>query len=485
MSTTQPVEDRVVLTEEERRRTMRLSLWDGATWSLMFGMGDMCLSAFAVFLDAGNRALGLLGAMPPLLGSLAQWMGALLADRTGRRRAIIVASVIPQALLFLPLYAVPLAVGAQANAWLLLFAALSIALANLGGPAWLSLMGDIVPEDRRGDYFGMRTRLTIVLLFLAHLAAGGLLSLGERIGRPAWGFVAIFTIACAARLLSARVLALHADPPYRPRREDAFSFWAFLRRMPRANFGRFAIFQAAMLGSVNIAGPFFAPYCLRDLGWSYMQFMLSTALVLVSQSMTVRAWGRLGDRHGNRAVLIASGCMLCVLPALWLLTQRYTIILCIQFFAGIGWGGFSLAVQNFMYDAVTPPKRARIASYTSMLNGLAVLAGGSLIGATLANHLPTTWNFGLFRLDYHSVFPGVFAVSSIARIGSMFLLPRVNEVRTAEPAHPAMLVFRMMGGRIAAEFLSQAWPGLSKRIPVLSHRGVRRAPTTPAAKKQD
>lgn len=458
------MQTRHALTDESRKKTMRLAMWDGAMWSIMFGMGDMCISSFAVFLNASNQIMGMLGAMPPLLGAMAQWIGARIADHTGRRRTLIVSAVIPQALLFLPLFSVPVFSSAHSAHWLLLFTAISLFLANLGGPAWLSLMGDVIPDNQRGTYFGSRSRLTIVLLFLSHLLAGGILSLSGQHGYPAFGFGIIFSIACGARLISAGFLSLHADPPYHPRKEDSFSFATFLRRMTGNNFGRFAIFQAAMLGSVSIAAPFFAPYCLRDLGWSYMQFILSSALVLAAQALTVRAWGRLGDRHGNYAVLAASGCMLCILPALWLLSQNYFAILCIQFFAGIGWGGFSLAAQNFMYDAVTPAKRARIASYTSILNGTAILLGGYGLGSTMADHFPTCWQLGGFKIDYHSSLPGVFAASSLARLASLLLLFRFHEVRPAEPTHPAMLVFRMMGGRITAEFLSQAWPGLATRL---------------------
>jgi hypothetical protein len=42
----------------------------------MMGIGETCLSAFALFLKASTPQVGLLASLPPLLGSLAQLLSA-------------------------------------------------------------------------------------------------------------------------------------------------------------------------------------------------------------------------------------------------------------------------------------------------------------------------------------------------------------------------------------------------------------------------
>ena len=86
------------------------------------------------------------------------------------------------------------------------------------------------------------------------------------------------------------------------------------REMRGTQFSRFAIFTAVMSFFAGIAGPFYAVYMLRDLHFSYMQFMATQAVVVLSQVGTLTLWGRLGDRFGNRFVLAVTGSLIPVAP---------------------------------------------------------------------------------------------------------------------------------------------------------------------------
>ncbi|MBN1268024.1 MAG: MFS transporter [Kiritimatiellae bacterium] len=440
-----------------REKTLKLSTTEGSIWSFMSGFGDSFISPFAIFLKASNQAMALLGTMPALLNALAQAIGASAADRLGRRRRLIVPLTAAQAFMYLPLFLVPFFFRGVAVPAVILCAALGVLCGGAATPAWLSLMGEVVPRETRGDYFGRRNRLVVLFVFVANLLAGGTLFLFQRAGRVWVGFGVLFIVACLARLVSARLLALHYDPPYRPPREAYFSFWDFIRRMPRSNFAKFALYFAMMMGACNIAAPFFNVYTLRDLHWSYAQFTLSNAVFLVSQVVLLRWWGRIGDRHGNRVVLAATGLIIPLMPLLWTFSTEYAYILAVQVISGAGWSGFSMAAMNFTYDAVTPHKRARIASYTTILNGLFTLAGGTFIGAYLADHLPSAYNLGPVRITFVSSLPGVFLVSAALRLlATLIMVPLFKEVREVERIHPAVLILRLSGGQALAGFLSAA-----------------------------
>ncbi|OQA27399.1 MAG: Major Facilitator Superfamily protein [Verrucomicrobia bacterium ADurb.Bin345] len=442
--------------EEARRRTRTLSVVEGGVWSFMAGFGDAFISPFAIFLKASNRAVALLSTMPVLLGAFSQMIGASLTDRLGRRRDVIVPLVTIQALAFLPLFLIPLFLPSHAVLAVLLCAGLAVACGHAATPAWMSLMGDVVPEAGRGDYFGRRGRVIILLVFLSTLSAGGVLTVMQQKGRVATGFAVLFSVACAARLLSARLLARHYDPPYRPTREQYFSFWDFLRRMPRSNFAKFALFFALMTGAANVAGPFFNVYMLRDLQWSYAQFTVNTAAFLVTQFVLVRWWGRIGDRHGNRVVLVTTSLLLPVPAVLWTLSTDYFVLLLVQIVAGAAWSGFSIGAQNFVYDAVTPGKRARISAYSTVLNGTFTLLGGTLLGAWLANNLPETYPFGSHTVTFLSPLPGVFIVSALLRaLVAAIFLPLFREVRETERIHPVALLLRLSGSDILTGFIWQ------------------------------
>jgi MFS family permease len=76
---------------------------------------------------------------------------------------------------------------------------------NFVAPAWNSLMGDLVPADKRGDYFGKRNRICSVFTFGATFLGGMILQWFKPINE--WiGYGIIFSIAFIARGVSAYYL---------------------------------------------------------------------------------------------------------------------------------------------------------------------------------------------------------------------------------------------------------------------------------------
>lgn len=93
-------------------RSLRHSVRDGLAFSAMVGGAETYLSAFAIFLKANAPQVAVLTTLPPLFGSLAQFLAVWLGRRLGRRRPVIVAGAVLQGLTWLPLlfpvYSVPL-----------------------------------------------------------------------------------------------------------------------------------------------------------------------------------------------------------------------------------------------------------------------------------------------------------------------------------------------------------------------------------------
>ena len=430
-----------------KRRTMRLSVVEGSTWAIMAGCGETFTSPFLIFLRAGNLAIALLTSGPVLLGALAQLAGAWWVERTGQRRKFLALTVMLHALMYAPLFLIPLLFPAVGVGAAVALALLAIFCGNLPMPAWMSLMGDVIPEARRGDYLGHRYGIIFACLTGANLLGGLLLGCFERAQRVWLGFGLLFGIALAARLTGAGLFTRHYDPPHRAEGDAYFSFWDFLRRTPRSNFAKFAFFVALINGATNVGAPFFNVYMLRDLQWTYTQFTLNIVTMFSAQAVFFRWWGRIGDRHGHRAVLVATGWLLPILPIVWAVTSNFYILLAQQVLSGAAWSGFNLATQNFIFDAVAPRKRARVMAYFSVLNGFFTLLGGVVLGAWLATHLPNTYRLGALHVTYLSPLPAVFVVSGVLRlVALLLLLPQFKEVRPAEPISPGALLLRLWSG---------------------------------------
>ncbi len=418
---------------------------DGVSHAVMLGAGETYLGPFGIFLQATTLQVGLLATLPQLFGAVMQWASAITMDRFTSRRRVIVAGALSQGLLWLPISLVPFLFGrGELAVWLLI--GLVLLYHGTNGaivPVWNSLIGDLVPSDIRGRFFGNRNRFCGMSTFIALLVGGGLLQIFAQRDQVAWGFLIIFLIALAARLNSVRWLARYADPGFRLSPEQVFTFRQFLQRSSHSNFAKFVFFVGTINFGVAFSGPYFALYMLRDLRFSYLQFTLVVAVAIISQFLTFRYWGGLTDRFGTKKILNICGWGVGVVPVLWLVSAHLGYLIAIQAYGGFVWAGFSLSAANFLFDAVTPAKRARCVAYQGLINGVCVFIG-SLCGGLVANRLPESFSVGHWTWSPVSALPVIFLISGLVRfVSAGFFLKKFREVRPVEPISHGELIFRV------------------------------------------
>jgi MFS family permease len=449
------------------KRTQSLSIWEGSLWAVMWGLGESYIAPFALFLGAGNLIMAFVGTGPVLITALAQLAGAALLDRVGRRKPIIYVGMAVQSLAFVPLFLLPLLLPSGGMVALIICIALYFLFFGLSVPPWVSLMGDVVESSDRGRYFSNRTRIVMYTMTTALMLAGVITNSWKAIGHTAVGFGFLFGIAALARMTSMVFMKHHYDAPLeRQTFANSFTFWDFLRGRPKSNFTKFTLAIGLMNGTTNIAGPFFAVYMLRDLEWSYLAFTVNMLTFLIAQTFFVRWWGGIGDRHGNRAVLVATGCLLPILPVMWVFSSNYLYLLFAQLVSGATWSGFNLAASNFIYDSVPQTRRARAMSYYSVFNGSFSVIGGMLIGATIAEHAPASFDLGLIHVSMRSSIPLVFIVSGLARaIAAAIMLPQFSEVREVEPISTTRILWRLGIGQPLFGQVGEFMPRLRTLLP--------------------
>lgn len=443
--------------------SLKASNRDGMAWACMVGLGESFISAFGIFLKASSLQISLLSTLPQFLGAVFQMIGVWAQRFFRSRKHAISSAVIINALIWLPIATLAaFAPQESGSVWALLgLLIVYYASTNFYNPFWSSLMGDLVPPEVRGRYFGQRNRLVGLSTFLAVFVGGQLLDLGKYFGEVRYGFVLIFLGAFAARVTSYFYLRSYEDPPYEVRREHHFSFAQFLLRSPKSNFARFVFFVSIINGAANIAAPFFAVYMLKDLQFSYLHFTMITATNTATQFLTMQVWGRVSDQFGNKKILNLCGYGIALSPVLWVFSSNTFYLLLAQMYAGFVWAGFNLAAANFIYDAVTPPKRARCAAYQAMVNGTFVLLGSAL-GGFLVENLPKEISFFAWSWAPASPLFFIFALSGLVRlIASATLLPLFKEVRPVDGIRHAELIFRITNLRPMAgatfSILTSSW----------------------------
>jgi len=428
---------------EVGERSLRYSIRDGVAYSVMSGAGETYFSAFALYLKASTAQIGWLASVPPLLGSFAQLLSVVLGRLTGRRMLIILAGAGLQGLTWLPLIVLPLLFREHAVAILIACVTVYFICANLAIPQWNSLMGDLVPERRRGRYFARRNGLASITAFLSLVLAGLVLYLFAGWGHAAAGFVTVFLVAALGRGVSVYYLAQMQEPSAPSHALEIPVTARWWQRLKESAFFRFSLFYALIQCAVAIAAPFFTVYMLRDLQYSYLQFMINTATSILFQVATLNIWGRVGDQFGNRRILVLTGWVIPVMPALWMVSDSYLYLLCLQALGGLIWAGFSLSASNFFYDLVPSGRRPTYTALHNVLAGIGIFVG-ALAGGYLGTVMPQQWALWGMQLETGSTLFGVFLISSVTRLAvvAMFL-PRVREVRSVRRLSVGGMVFRV------------------------------------------
>jgi MFS family permease len=393
--------------------------------------------------------LAFLASLPAAIGALGQLLGLWVLQFLRTRRALIASAVLINAIVWIPIAILSLMLAPSHLAVWCLLGLLVIYYASGGfaGPAWNSLMGDMVPEDIRGSYFGLRNRSIGMFTFISMLAAGQLLHLSNIISAPEVGYLVIFCIAGLSRMLSTYWLQKYDDPPHLTSHHHYFSFWQFIRRAPSSNFARFVIYVAIINGAVAFSGPFFTVYMLRDLQLTYFEFTLVAGASVLVQFLTMQYWGKLADLFGSKKMMNILSFGVVLAPALWLGGDSLFYIILVQFFSGAVWAGFNLAAATFLFDAVTPAKRARCTAYQAVMNGTLVTIG-AVLGGLCVEILPSSVALPGWEWSPKSPLLFLFIISALVRLlAAIIFLPRFREVSEVEPIKHFELLFRITGLR--------------------------------------
>ncbi|MFA5993286.1 MAG: MFS transporter [Candidatus Pacearchaeota archaeon] len=420
------------LTDKQKAQTRKYSVIEGCSCSVMSGTGDAYITPYALELQANNAQIGFLSSFTGLLGPVSQVFGSKLIEKYNRKK-IVVAGVILQASMWLVLLGLGFLFLTKGNVFyliplLILSYILYAMFGSIGGPAWFSMIGDVVPEKIRGRYFANRNRICGLFSVTATVLASVWLFYTRQWGIIIYGFMLLFAIAGIARYISAYFLYKHHVTKLNLEKGYYFSFWQFVKKAPFNNFGKFTIFIALVTLTTNIAGPFFSVYMWKDLQFNPIWFMAVNMSAGVFSIILMPIWGRFADKYGNRELLKIGSIFVIIMPFLWLLSPNPLYLIFVpQLISGIGWAAFNLAASNFIYDAVSEERRAICVAYYNLLNGMGVFLGATLGGLIaqyfiLGNISPT--------LATISIFLFIFILSGIGRlIVVLFMIPKIKEVR--------------------------------------------------------
>jgi len=415
---------------EKAKRSLNYSYKDGTFSALMVGFTQDYFSPFLLLIGATTSQIGLLSALPNLASSLAQLKSADIAEKLKSRRSVVTMFVMLQALMLIPIAAMPVS-SYKSPILFILLVTMFTTLGAFAGPPWASMMGDLVEENKRGSFFGRRNKILGIIIVAATFIAGLILQVMNPLS-PHWGFALIFGAAAIFRMVSGYYLSRMYDPPVEYSGDNYFSIWGFLSRVGESNFVNFSVFVALMNFAVFLASPYFAVLMLQDLHFDYITYTVVNVASTLTVYLTMKRWGNIADRVGNIRILKLTSMIVVIVPLLWLINLDPIYLIAAQIVSGFAWAGFNLCASNFIYDSVTQKKRTRCIAYFNVFNGIAVCAG-SIIGGLILPYLPPTFGYQILTL---------FVISSILRLLIATTLPkRLKEVRPVDKIKDHELIF--------------------------------------------
>ena len=430
-------------TDRLLKRDLRLSIGDGTLYGVMVGSGESYLQPFVLAVGLGEVFAGLVATVPVMVGSLLQLVSPQAVRLLGSHKRWVVTCSLIQAACFVPLI-VAACVGQVSKLSVLVISSVYWG-ASLGtGPAWNTWLGTIIPRPLRAKFFAQRARLCQATTLAGFLAGGFALEAGKTHGNRIEIFAVLFAVSCLCRILSSACLTFQSEPIPIPENMRFLTLREQWRKFSRGPSGRLLLFAVAMQVGVHSAGPFFWPYMLNYLEFSYTACAILIGVSYVAKFVCLPWWGRLAHHTGAQRLLWIGAVGIIPLAGGWAVSGNYWWLLSLQVLAGAAWGAYELALVLLFFETIPESERTSLLTLYNVANSVA-LAAGSLIGAGLLQWV------GISVAGYLTV----FAASTVLRLLTMLLLRRIPTTTVLSAAVPVRpLSVRSSGESLDAPILS-------------------------------
>jgi MFS family permease len=404
------------------RRDLRYSSLDAFLNSVAVGAGESFLPAFALAIGCGEIAAGFIAAVPLLAGAFLQLWAPRFFEKAQSSRTLIVRLAFLQALSYIPLLIFALRGERISDG--LLFAVVTIYWFSglAGGPAWNSWMVSLVPPRVRPRYFARRNRFSQFGLLLGLVSGGLLLHFAKGPGFELQAFAVLFAFSALSRLFSSLCLAQQSESASACVQRRV-AILGLVRRLGSGSDGCVIGFMLLFCVAVNMAGQFFTPYMLKQLGLGYGPYMALIASTFVAKIIAFHWMGESARRSTPFGLMRAGAFGVALLPVLWMVSSGYGYLFFVHVVTGAVWAAYDLGVTLVLFHAIRDEERTSFLSFYNFASACAVLLGAAAGGECLK----------LFG-ETPKVYLGIFAVSAVARFMGFAILVRLIRRMGAEAA---------------------------------------------------
>lgn len=447
----------------------------GQVWATYGAPGSVLLTLFLKeWLHAEKWQIGLVMTMT-FLGPTFELPGAYLVERFGRRRQLFLITYLLNRLAFFALAAIPL-LGSPNDcrdlgiAIVMVVVGGSRIVSHLGTPAWWSWIADLVPERRRGRFFGCRQQAASAVTALSFVIGMALLqSFGGMANR---GLVsALFALGALFGTLDILMYLGVPEPDHRPGTR-ARGIGGFVRAFgapyQNSQFRRLLLGMGLWSFSSNLVLPFLPVYQRGEslsghhvgLGLSWLFLAALTVSGSVAAMLTSRRWAAWIETIGPRGTLfLGSGYLFVNLAYAIVRPDRHLgWLIPAAFIGGALNAAWTMSTQQVLLRLAPRLNRSFYVSAYNFTNGW-LMAGGPLVGGLLADRWPVIpWRLptGLPCTYFH-------VLLGCAMIGGLVALAILSRLPQADRAESPAVAVQVLWARLRLSVPTLIAIGASRR----------------------
>jgi MFS family permease len=347
----------------------------GAVFLLGFGeeLWKKFLPKYLEALGASTQVIGLFGTAEDFFDAVYQYPGGWIADRFGRRRAL---------LFFLGLAGAGYVVYLLGPSWPFAFLGLALVMGwqSMASPAIFAVIGDSLPKEKRAMGFTIQSILKRVPIVIAPVIGGILIASRGIVAGIHTGLIVTLILAALTVLLIRLInITREAHHP-----SNIFGVWNSFQ----SGLKRLLISDIFIRTCEGMADVFIILYVTNVLHVSFARYGSLIAINTITTLVIYLPAAKAADRVGRRPFIIATFCAFALYPLAIISAHDFTGLVIAFIIGGLREIG-EPARKAMILDFAKPQFRARSVGLYYLVRSLAITPAAA-IGGLLWKVTPQT-----------------------------------------------------------------------------------------------
>jgi MFS family permease len=241
---------------------------------------------------------------------------------------------------------------------------------------FFDLMAKVIPQEKRGPYFGLRNSISLFAQAGCSFFAGTMVNRFSYGGGDTYllptGYALCFTLAFVAHMIDYLALKQIKEEPT-PIVGQRTSVIQKIMSIPGflsadRNFFRYCIIRSFLQTGFTIA-PFIIGYARYQLSFTGTTLGLFTTANLLSWSLGMYLWGRMSTKIGFKRIMEISTIMLAIAYFLSPFLKSFPLFLSFFILSGFISGGQMLSIDNMQMEFGRPDNRPTYIAIATVFSG--------------------------------------------------------------------------------------------------------------------